>query len=116
MQRANFGDTAHVPHPATATVFAANGELDLFAVDGGLVLEVAEEREHGVESIALLQLTVRDAKHFRRELDRVLRNRPRPSSGPTVLLPAAEYRRLVACERAIAALPDPVAVATMDAA
>ena len=77
MQRANFGDTAHAPHPTSATVFAANGELDLFAVAGGLVLEVAEERECGVESVALLQLTVRDAKRLRRELDRVLRHRPR---------------------------------------
>ena len=96
-------------------MFAANGELDLFAVDGGLVIEVAEERELGVESIALLQFTLRDAKYLRRELDRVLRNRPRPSSGPMVLLPVGEYRRLVACERAIAALPDAVAVATMEA-
>ena len=64
----------------------------LFAVDGGLVLEVAEERECGVESVALLQLTVRDAKHLRRELDRVLRHRPRAQSGPLVLIPAAEYR------------------------
>ena len=52
---------------------------------------------------------------LRRELDRVLRNRPRPSSGPMVLLPVGEYRRLVACERAIPALPDAVAVATMEA-
>ena len=108
-------DTAHVPHPASATVFCCNGEMDLFAIDGGLVLEVAEERECGVESVELLQLTVRDAKYLRRELDRVLRHRPRPSSGPMVLIPAAEYLRLAACERAIAALPDAVACATMEA-
>jgi len=32
-----------------------------------------------------------------------------------VMLPTAEYRRLIACERAIAALPDAVACATMEA-